>query len=67
MTISPQYKPKCKIIGTNGNIYALSGRVVRALRGAGLYNKAEEFTKEIFEQRNYGEALDLIRKYVDVY
>jgi len=59
-------KPKCKLIGTNGNVFALAGRVTRALKEAGQGDKAKEFTTKLFQCGSYDEALQLMMNYVDV-
>ena len=36
-------KPKCKLIGTDDNVFALAGQVSRALKRAGYPDKVKEF------------------------
>jgi hypothetical protein len=62
-----QKLPKCKLIGTDGNVFALAGRVRKTLIKAGQRDKAEEFTHRLMECRSYDEALCLMMEYVDVY
>ena len=59
-------KPKCKLIGTDGNVFAIFGRVCRTLREYGLVEKAEEFKKSSFECSSYDEVLQLLHDYVEV-
>jgi hypothetical protein len=60
-------KPKCKLVGTDGNVFALGGRVMSALRKAGQADKATEFSKKLFQCGSYDEALVLMQEYVEVY
>ena len=60
-------KPECKLSGTDGNVFALSGRVGRALKEAGLLEKRDEFYSRIRECKSYDEALTLMSEYVEVY
>lgn len=55
-----------KLIGTDGNAFALLGRVHRALRKAGYDEKfIQKFTAEA-TSGNYDHLLATIDKYVDV-
>ena len=65
MTIE-QKKPRCKLVGTDGNVFALAGRVGRALRRAGMSDKAKEFSNKLLQCESYDEALQLMMKYVEV-
>jgi hypothetical protein len=58
-------KPKCKLIGTDGNVFALAGRVARALKDAGQHEQAKEFMKKLPKCHSYDEALALMLDYVD--
>jgi len=58
-------KPKCKLTGTNGNIFALLGKASRALKDAGQRDKALEMTKKVFASGSYDEALNIIQQYVE--
>ncbi|MBI2020163.1 hypothetical protein HYS94_01965 [Candidatus Daviesbacteria bacterium] len=59
-------KPKVKLTGTDGNVFALAGLVNRALRKAGQEDKAKEFSSKLFKCGSYGEALNLMSEYVEV-
>jgi hypothetical protein len=59
-------KPVCKLLGTDGNVFALGGRVSRTLKDAGLREQATEFTTRMFDCGSYDEALQLMMQYVDV-
>ena len=60
-------KPKCRLIGEDGNIFNLIGIVSRTLKEAGEPEKAEEMAKRITTQaESYDEALAMLMDYVDV-
>ena len=61
-----QSKPRCKLIGTDGNVFALSARVVNALKKAGQKEKAKEFSEKLFRCENYDAALALMAEYVEI-
>lgn len=59
-------KPKCKLVGTDGNVFALAGRVTSALKKAGQTDKATEFSGKLFKCHSYEDALSLMSEYVDI-
>lgn len=59
-------KPKCKLVGTNGNVFALAGKVSQTLRHAGQSDKAKEFQSKLLQCHSYDEALQLMMDYVEV-
>ena len=61
-------KPKCKLIGENGNIFNLIGIASRTLKENGLPDQAEEMSKRIMcgEANSYDEALCIIMEYVEI-
>lgn len=65
--INPDFKPKVKLVGENGNIFNLMGIASGALRKVGLKEKAHEMTEKITKTaHSYDEALAIITEYVDV-
>ena len=54
-----------ELIGADGNIFALMGRVRNALRRGGRSDLVEEFTKAVTNSKSY-EALAVIMDYVIV-
>lgn len=62
-----QNKPKCVLTGTDGNVFALAGKVREALRKAGQRDKAKEFVDKLPQCKDYDEALNLMREYVNVH
>ena len=59
-------KPKCKLVGTNGNVFALQVKVVKALKDAGLEKEANEVIENLSKCKSYDEALIFFMKYVEV-
>lgn len=62
-------KPKCKLIGEDGNVFNLIGIVRKTLRQEELYEQLETFDCELAEMRQegggtYDDILLLIAKYV---
>ena len=60
-------KPKCKLIGTDGNVFAIIGAVSKTLKRTGLSDEAKEFTSKAFGAGSYDEVLQLCMQYVEVY
>lgn len=59
-------KPRCKLVGENGNIFNLIGVAARSLRHAGLADKATEMSQKVMQSQSYTEALSIIMEYVEV-
>ena len=59
------HKPDCKLIGTDGNVFAIIGAVKKALRKAGQADKAEEFGKRAMASDSYDKVLALTFEYVN--
>jgi len=62
----PEPKPVCKLIGEDGNVFNIMGRVSQALKSAGEKDKAKEFVRKATECGSYDEVLILLHKYVRV-
>lgn len=65
-TRSKPPKPPCKLVGTDGNVFAVIGRVKQALKKAGQDDRASEFVQKAFAAKSYDEVLALCMDYVDV-
>lgn len=61
-----QAKPVVQLIGNDGNIFSIMGRVRKALRDAGLKASAEVYTKRVMGCGSYDEALQITMEYVEV-
>jgi len=59
-------KPRCKLIGEDGNVFNVIGRVRRALLNAGHDDQAREFVERAFRCGSYDEVLQLALTYVEV-
>lgn len=64
--MSEELKPKCKLIGEDGNIFFILGRVSRVLKDNGMADKAKECTNRVMASGSYEQALGIIMEYVDV-
>lgn len=60
-------KPKCKLIGEDGNIYNLMGIASRTLKRNGMGKEADEMCNKITTSaKSYYEALNILSEYVDI-
>lgn len=59
-------KPKCALIGEDGNIFNLMGIASRTLKNNGLREEAKEMCDRITSSGSYHEALGIIGEYVDI-
>lgn len=59
-------KPKVKLSGTDGNVFALIGVCSKALKKAGQHDKAKEMIAEVFASKGYDNAVQIMMKYCDV-
>ena len=58
-------KPKCKLIGENGNVFNLMGLASRTLKDHGMKDEAKEMRERIMGCGSYQEALCVISEYVE--
>lgn len=59
-------KPKCALIGKDGNIFNLMGIASRTLRNNNMREEAKEMVIRIEESKSYNEALGIIGEYVEI-
>ena len=59
-------KPKCALIGKDGNIFNLVGLASRTLRNNNMKEEAKEMVIRIEESKSYNEALGIIGEYVEI-
>ena len=60
-------KPKCALIGQDGNIFNLMGIASRTLKQNGMQEQAKEMNERITTSaKNYNEALCIIGEYVEI-
>ena len=65
MTAETNKKPKCELIGTDGNVFALIGVAGKVLRKEGMTHQATEMQQRVFRASSYDEALNIICEYVE--
>jgi len=59
-------KPKCPLVGSDGNVFAIIGLVTNTLKRAGQRDKANEFQNRAMGAGSYDEVLAMLFEYVDV-
>ena len=59
-------KPKCPLIGADGNIFNLLGMASRTLRENGMREQAKEMQSRVTASRSYSEALNILGEYVEI-
>ena len=59
-------KPKCPLIGQDGNIFNLMGIASKTLKRNGMYDEAKEMGSRISPSGSYYEALIVIVEYVEI-
>jgi hypothetical protein len=62
----PKTDVRVKLTGTDGNVFALAGKVSAALERAGHNDLSKEFQNKLIECRSYDAALSLMQDYVKV-
>jgi len=59
-------KPKCALIGHNGNIFNLMGIVSRTLKSNGMSVESKEMVERVTHSTSYDNALNILSQYVDI-
>ena len=59
-------KPICQIVGIDGNVFVIIGRVAATLKEVGQREEAREFTARAFKATSYNAVLAMLSEYVDV-
>lgn len=59
-------KPPCRLSGTDGNAFVVIATVSRALKGAGMRDRADEWRRAAMSSESYDGLLALAFTYVDV-
>jgi hypothetical protein len=68
-TTKPQFAAvEVQLVGLDGNIFGIIGRVQRELRRSGLASKDEinDFAQEVMSTGSYAEALHVVGEWVTV-
>lgn len=58
-------RPKMKLVGMDGNIFAILGRASQLLRKNGQADQAKEMRNRVYQSGNYYKALNIISEYVE--
>jgi len=58
-------RPKMKLVGQDGNIFAILGRASRLLKENGQPQQAKEMCSRVYQSGNYYKALNIISEYVE--
>ena len=58
-------RPKMKLVGQDGNIFAILGRAARLLRENGQPEQAKEMADRVYQSGDYRQALSIISEYVE--
>ena len=61
---SPLTNIHCRLIGTDGNIFALTSKVRESLRRGGHPELVKPLTDEVMNSKSYEEALAVLCRYV---
>ena len=60
-----EIRPKMKLIGQDGNIFAIMGRASRLLKSSGQGDKAKEMRDRVMSCDSYQKALSIVSEYVE--
>ncbi len=63
--IQEQVKPKCPIIGADGNIFNIMGMASKTLKSSDMAEESKEMCSRITSSGSYEEALGVIMEYVE--
>lgn len=59
-------KPKCELIGKNGNVFNLVSIARRTLERNGQKKQGQEMFSKVMASGSYDEALSIIGQYVEI-
>lgn len=59
-------KPKCKLIGEDGNVFIIIGKVRRTLRSHGMKEEMQEYTTKCENAKSYDEVIRISNDYVEI-
>lgn len=60
-----EQRPKMKLIGQDGNIFAVLGRASRLLNENGQSDQAKEMCDRVYQSGDYYKALNIVSEYVE--
>jgi len=56
---------KVKVIGEDGNVFFILGRVTKELRRNDFHDMITEVSNRVFDSGSYDEALSIMQEYVE--
>ena len=59
-------KPTVQLLGHDGNVFSIIGRVSKALKRANMEKEAKEFTEKAMNAESYDGVLQLAMEYCEV-
>lgn len=62
----PKTEISVKLIGEDGNVFLIIGKVSSALKRAGHADLAKEFSNKALESHSYDAVLQLVMEYVNI-
>lgn len=65
LEIQKNKRPKCPIIGADGNIFNVMGAASKTLKCSGMSEESKEMCSRVTSSGSYEEALGIIMEYVD--
>lgn len=66
MKMKQNRKPKCPMIGSDGNVFNLIGLAQKSLLAVNEEDSAKELQERVFQSGSYDEALNIMQEYVEV-
>ncbi len=64
--VEKKFKPKCALIGEDGNIFNLMRIAYQTLKRNGMREEAKEMCDRITSSTSYGDALMILQDYVEI-
>ena len=59
-------KPRVKLIGEDGNAFAVLAKVSKALKEAGFYQQSKKYREEAIIAGDYNHLLQVTMRYVEI-
>lgn len=66
MKMEQKRKPKCPMIGSDGNVFNLIGLAQKSLLAVNEEDSARELQERVYQSGSYDEALNIMQEYVEV-
>ena len=59
-------KPKCRLVGSDGNVFSVIANVCKVLKTAGMAEQANEFRTRAFSAASYGDVFVIASEFVEI-